>query len=176
MFLSCVLFLFFYFLVYSSVLSLNSILFVLLFYFNCKSLLVFWLFFFIVFHFCCTETVASLWIPGSFCFGCSFSSSHFTVCIFTKLFVSLFCLHLSHWNPLSVAWWSLLLIITWDWSIEKLSGISVGKIFFKTSIFAVSLVVQTVKNLPAMWETWVRSLGWKDPLQKETDTHSSILA
>ena len=39
-----------------------------------------------------------------------------------------------------------------------------------------SLVAQTVKNLPAMWETWVRSLGQKDPLEKETTTHSSILA
>ena len=32
-----------------------------------------------------------------------------------------------------------------------------------------------VKNLPAMWETWVRSLGWKDPLGEGTATHSSIL-
>ena len=39
-----------------------------------------------------------------------------------------------------------------------------------------SLVAQVVKNLPAMWETWVRSLGWKDPLEKEKATHSSILA
>ena len=29
-----------------------------------------------------------------------------------------------------------------------------------------SLVAQLVKNLPAMWETWVRSLGWEDPLEK----------
>ena len=35
---------------------------------------------------------------------------------------------------------------------------------------------QTVKRLPAIWETWVRSLGWEDPLQKEMATHSSILA
>ena len=39
-----------------------------------------------------------------------------------------------------------------------------------------SLVAQLVKNLPAMWETWVQSLGWKDPLEKEKATHSSILA
>ena len=39
-----------------------------------------------------------------------------------------------------------------------------------------NLVAQTVKNLPAMWETWVRSLGWKDPLEKEMATHCSILA
>ena len=39
-----------------------------------------------------------------------------------------------------------------------------------------SLVAQLVKNLPAMWETWVQSLGWKDPLEKGKATHSSILA
>ena len=33
-----------------------------------------------------------------------------------------------------------------------------------------------VKNLPEMHETWVRSLGWEDPLEKEMATHSSILA
>ena len=39
-----------------------------------------------------------------------------------------------------------------------------------------SLVVQLVKNLPAMQETWVQSLGWEDPLEKGKATHSSILA
>ena len=39
-----------------------------------------------------------------------------------------------------------------------------------------SLVAQLVKNLPAMQETWVRSLGWQDLLQKGKPTHSSILA
>ena len=39
-----------------------------------------------------------------------------------------------------------------------------------------SLVAQMVKNLPAMQETWVRSLGWEDPLEKEIATPSSILA
>ena len=39
-----------------------------------------------------------------------------------------------------------------------------------------SLVAQMVKNLPAMQETWVRSLGWEDPLKKGMETHSSILA
>ena len=37
-------------------------------------------------------------------------------------------------------------------------------------------VAQLVKNPPAMWETWVRSLGWEDPLEKGKATHSSILA
>ena len=40
----------------------------------------------------------------------------------------------------------------------------------------LSLVTQAVKNLPVMWETQVRSQGWKEPLQKEMTTHSSILA
>ena len=39
-----------------------------------------------------------------------------------------------------------------------------------------SLVAQLIKNPPAMQETWVQSLGWEDPLEKETATHSSILA
>ena len=39
-----------------------------------------------------------------------------------------------------------------------------------------SLVAQTVKNLPAMRETWVQSVGWEDPLEEVTATHSSILA
>ena len=39
-----------------------------------------------------------------------------------------------------------------------------------------SLVAQIVKNLPAMQETWVQSLSWKDPLEKEMATHSSIVA
>ena len=39
-----------------------------------------------------------------------------------------------------------------------------------------SLVAQMVKRLPAMRETWVRSLGWEDLLEKETATHSSTLA
>ena len=37
------------------------------------------------------------------------------------------------------------------------------------------LVAQLVKNLPAMQETWVPSLGWEDPLEKQTAIHFSIL-
>ena len=36
-------------------------------------------------------------------------------------------------------------------------------------------MAQMVKNLPAMWETWVQSLGWEDPLEEGMATHSSIL-
>ena len=39
-----------------------------------------------------------------------------------------------------------------------------------------SLVAQSVKNLPAVQETWVQSLGWEEPLEKEMATHSSIFA
>ena len=48
----------------------------------------------------------------------------------------------------------------------------------KTTMLSVwaSLVAQLVKNPPAMWETWVRSLGWKDPLEKGKATHSGVLA
>ena len=42
--------------------------------------------------------------------------------------------------------------------------------------FHFHFVAQLVKNLPAMPETWVRSLGWEDPLEKGKVTHSSILA
>ena len=41
---------------------------------------------------------------------------------------------------------------------------------------AASLVAQLVKNLPAIWETWLQSLSWEDPLQEGMATHSSILA
>ena len=43
-------------------------------------------------------------------------------------------------------------------------------------VLGASLVDQLVKNLPAMRETWVRFLGWKDPLEEGLVTHSSILA
>ena len=43
-------------------------------------------------------------------------------------------------------------------------------------MFRASLVAQVVKNLPAMQETWVQSLGWEDPLEEGVATHSNILA
>ena len=48
--------------------------------------------------------------------------------------------------------------------------------FNDRSSFGASLVAQRIKYLPAMQETWVWSLGWEDPLEKEMATHSSILA
>ena len=45
-----------------------------------------------------------------------------------------------------------------------------------TYIYWASLVAQMVKTLPAIQETWVRSLSWEDPLEKGMATHSGILA
>ena len=55
----------------------------------------------------------------------------------------------------------------------------VGKVmsllFNMLSRFVIAWV-QLVKNPPVMWETWVQSLGWEDPLEEGMATHSSILA
>ena len=57
------------------------------------------------------------------------------------------------------------------------SGRSVGEgIGYPLQYSWASLVAQLVKNLPAMQRTWVRSLGWEDPLEKGKAVHSSILA
>ena len=53
------------------------------------------------------------------------------------------------------------------------SGATVGH---QTSQLTFYWVVQVVNNLPAMWETWVLSLGQEDSLEKEMATHFSILA
>ena len=44
------------------------------------------------------------------------------------------------------------------------------------SLSKLQELAQLVENSPAMWETWVRSLGWEDPLEKGRAIHSSILA
>ena len=49
-------------------------------------------------------------------------------------------------------------------------------VFFTHVLHKASLVAQVVKNPPAMQETWVRSLGWDDPLEEGMAAHSSILA
>ena len=57
------------------------------------------------------------------------------------------------------------------------SGISAAEgIDYPLQCSWVSLVAQLVKNPPAMWETWVPSLGWEDPLEKGAATHSGMLA
>ena len=53
---------------------------------------------------------------------------------------------------------------------------SKASILQHSAFFRASLVAQRVKRLPTMQDTWVQSLGWEDPLEKEMATHSSILA
>ena len=66
---------------------------------------------------------------------------------------------------------------TGDPSLIPGSGRSPGEgIGYPLQCSWASLVAQLVKNPPTMRETWVRSLGWEDPLEKGKATHSSILA
>ena len=75
--------------------------------------------------------------------------------------------------PLSILWkaahhpspWAL---SPWHWPHTDVTFVNGGA--------WVLLVVETVKNLPAMQKTWIQSLGQGDPLEKEMATHSSILA
>ena len=57
-----------------------------------------------------------------------------------------------------------------------LEGLTLAIKCSNSKLTRASLVAQLVKNPPAVWETWVRSLGWEDPLEKGMTTHSSILA
>ena len=57
--------------------------------------------------------------------------------------------------------------------LERYTGEGIG---YPLQYSWASLVAQLVKNPPAMWETWVRSLGWEDPLEKGKERKSSILA
>ena len=59
-------------------------------------------------------------------------------------------------------------------SKRKLKRTETGHELTARLINGTSLVAQTVKRLPAMWETWVRSLGQEDPLEKEMATHSNF--
>ena len=51
-----------------------------------------------------------------------------------------------------------------------------SKLYLFHLLAGTSLIAQSVKNLPAMQETWVQFLGLEDPLEKEMATHSGILA
>ena len=54
-------------------------------------------------------------------------------------------------------------------------GLSIVTVALTNRSLGAALVAQTVKNLPAMQETWVRFLDWEDPLEKGMATHSSIV-
>ena len=59
---------------------------------------------------------------------------------------------------------------------RSLTSLALAIRFFTTSTTREARVAQLVKNPPAMWETWIRFLGWEDPLEKGTATHSIIMA
>ena len=73
---------------------------------------------------------------------------------------------------------------TLEISSDKITGPTQGNLQIQSSPYQTtngvyswaSFVAQLVKNPPAMWETWVLSLRWEDPLEKGKSTHSSILA
>ena len=62
-----------------------------------------------------------------------------------------------------------------SWNIEPIEARS-GMVKVRALGLGIFLIAQLVKNLHAMQETWVRSLGWEDPLEKGKVIHSSILA
>ena len=61
-------------------------------------------------------------------------------------------------------------------SIPRLGTSPVEGIGYPLQYSWAFLVAQLVRNLPGMWETWVQSLSWEDPLENGKATHSSILA
>ena len=61
-------------------------------------------------------------------------------------------------------------------SAQRLGLSGYSRCYWTSEGTGASLVAQMVKNLPAMQETWVPSLGWEDPLEKGMATHSSIFA
>ena len=75
-------------------------------------------------------------------------------------------MNIQGWFPLGLTGLTSLLSLVTCSKFLEIQILSVG----------ASLVAQRIKNLPALWETWIRSLGWEDPLEKEMATHSSILA
>ena len=101
----------------------------------------------------------------------------FSPLIFSCKSISLASLTLIYWFPFL----SLLTLLVsrirlqcrrlWlDSGSERSAGDGIG---YPLQYFWASLVAQLVKNLPAMWETWVQSLGWEDPLEKGKATHCS---
>ena len=74
---------------------------------------------------------------------------------------------------LAVFIWALVLVVM---IVVMLMMVEVMKLMIKIIVHWISLVTQLVKNLPAMRETWVQSLGWEDPLEEGMAIHSSITA
>ena len=109
-------------------------------------------------------------------------SSSFSLAGFSVSLRLLLCLYALAWWPYLNFWVIIiympsrpkqLSINSWTF---PLNSRLVFPICTNISLFGASLVAQLVKDLPAVQETWVQSLGWEDPLEKEISTHSSILA
>ena len=66
--------------------------------------------------------------------------------------------------------------LTVQWDSQAGSHMACRVSQWAAKVLEASLMVQMVKSLPAMWETWVQSLGQEDPLEEGMVTHSSILA
>ena len=63
-----------------------------------------------------------------------------------------------------------------DTAEQGLIGTGLWSLVLSEAVQVASLVVQLVKNPPAMRKTWAKSLGWEDPLEEGMSTHSSVLA
>ena len=83
------------------------------------------------------------------------------------------CVGFSHCSTWAQEFWCMGLVAPWQGAASR-PGIELMSPALAPG--RASLVVQTVMNLPAMWETWVWPLGWDDPLEKEMAIHSSFLA
>ena len=96
-----------------------------------------------------------------------------TFCILQRLWQTFLSPLLSNWNLATSSGKSMLLLQSsqGDFSMTILQTSAWQMV--NCNLF---LVAQRLKHLPTMWETWVRSLGREDPLEKEMTTHSSILA
>ena len=83
-------------------------------------------------------------------------------------------LHGYHYRALGLEVFKVLFCFVLFWSCWVF--VVMHRLSLVAFLLWASLVVQLVKNLPAVQETWVLSLGWEDPLEKEMATYSSILA
>ena len=73
---------------------------------------------------------------------------------------------------------SCVLLLASPWTAARQASLSITNPQSLLKLMSSMLVImaQLVKNPPAMWDTWLQSLGWDDPLEKRKAVHSSILA
>ena len=139
-----------------------------------------------VFHSSCTilQSHHQGWSKGS-----SFSTYppvfvSFLFCLIASVLMALRWYFIVLWVCISLEWFcvimSIFICLPFVYHIWK-NVFSSPLLIFKLRFFAavveiVVLIPQLVKNLLAIWESWVQTLGWEDPLEKGKATHSSILA